>query len=76
MIDVCKERYAEDIEIGDELDLDGDEYGDNENAMFGYALVNQRTDLYQDGEPWVQLTTSQGMIQMPAGHMVKVKIND
>jgi hypothetical protein len=76
MIDVCKERYVEDVDINDELDLDGDEYGDNDRAIFGYALVLQRNDIYEDGEPWVTLITSQGMFRMPAGHQVKVKIEE
>lgn len=76
MIDTCSTRYAEDIEIGDELDLDGDEYGDNENAVFGYATVSVRTDFYSSKEPWVRLVTSQGIFDMPAGHTVRVKVVD
>ncbi len=72
-VDTCKERYAEDIEIGDELDLDGDEYGDNESAIYGYALVMHRKDFYSAGDPWVVLNTSQGVFEFPAGHVLKVK---
>lgn len=76
MIDTTKERYAEDIEVGDELDLDGDEYGDNENAMFGYAEVHRRKDSYIGGDPCVLLITSQGTFTVPAGHLMKVKVPD
>lgn len=74
MIGTCKDHYAEDIEVGNELDLDGDEYGDNEDAIYGYAVVENRKDVYVSGDPWVILTTSQGVFHMPAGHLVKVKI--
>jgi hypothetical protein len=76
MIDVCKDRYAEDIEVNDELDLDGDEYGDNEFAIFYYAVVTDRKDFYQNKESWITLTTSQGVFTMPGGHIVKVKVHD
>ena len=76
MIDTTKERYAEDVEDGDELDLDGDEYGDNEKAMFGYAKVLRRKDSYLDGDPCVLLTTSQGTFTVPAGHLMKVRVVD
>lgn len=74
MIDTTKKRYAEDLDIGDELDLDGDEYGDNENATFGYAQLLRRKDSYIDGEPCVLLITSQGTFTVPAGHQMKVKV--
>jgi hypothetical protein len=74
MVDSIKRRYAEDIEVGDELDLDGDEYGDNEDAIFGYAVVNCRTDSYVGRDPWVELETSQGIFRTPAGHKLKVKV--
>lgn len=76
MIDTCKDKYAEDIEVGDELDLDGDEYGDNERAIYSYAVVLQRSDSYENKEPYVKLVTSQGEFTMPAGHFVKVKVNE
>lgn len=76
MIDTTKSRYAEDVEVGDELDLDGDEYGDNEKAVYGYALVHRRKDSYISGEPCVLLITSQGTFTVPAGHKMKVKVAD
>lgn len=76
MIFTVKPVYVEDIEDGDELDLDGDEYGDNEYAMFGYAKVENKLDFYRDGDPWVVVSTSQGSFEMPAGHQVKVKVID
>jgi len=77
-INICKDVLAEDIEPDFELDLDGDEYGDNEFAIFGYAVVLRRTEWYDanTGEPWVTLYTSQGDFEMPAGHAVKVKVEE
>lgn len=74
MIDTCKHVYAEDVEVGDELDLDGDEYGDNELAMFSFAKVDNKQDVYRNGDPWVVITTPQGRFEAPAGHRMKVKI--
>jgi hypothetical protein len=76
MISTCRDKYAEDIEVGDQLDLDGDEYADNEQAIYSYAVVLQRSDFYQNKEPYVKLTTSQGEFAMPAGHVVKVKVDE
>jgi hypothetical protein len=76
MISTCRDKYAEDIEVGDQLDLDGDEYADNEQAIYCYAGVLQRTDFYENKEPYVKLTTSQGEFTMPAGHVVKVKVDE
>jgi hypothetical protein len=75
MIDLVKEIAADEIDVDDELDLDGDEYGDNEQAISGYALVTKRTEWYDDENyPWVTVVTSQGEFDMPAGHLVKVKV--
>ena len=76
MIFMCKDIYAEDVEVGDELDFDGDEYCDNEFAIFGYAKVMDKGEFYQDKEPWVKLRTGQGTFEIPAGHMVRVKIQE
>lgn len=76
--DICKKVLAEDVNIGDELDFDGDEYGDNEFAVFGYAKVVGILwwHNYDEEEPWVTLNTTQGEFEMPAGHRVKVKVED
>jgi hypothetical protein len=77
-IDTVRRIVAEDVGEDDELDLDGDEYGDNELAVYAYATVMKVTP-YWDGEsdePMVVLTTSQGVFNFPAGHYLKVKIND
>jgi hypothetical protein len=76
MLNTCKTIYAEDIEVDDELDLDGDEYGDNEYAIFNFAKVATKLDTYKHGEPWIILGTSQGSFEMPAGHTVKVKVQE
>lgn len=75
MIDLVKEISAREIEVDDELDLDGDEYGDNEKAINGYALVLAYAEWYDDdNDPWVTIETTQGSFDMPAGHLVKVKV--
>lgn len=76
MIFTVKNVYVEELEVGNELDLDGDEYGDNEFAIFNYAKVLDLDDVYIDGDPWVYVRTSQGSFQMPSGHKVKVKTVD
>jgi hypothetical protein len=76
MIDTTKYRYAEDLHVGDELDLDGDEYGDNENAIFGYAKVLRLKDSYTKGEPCILLVTTQGIFTVPAGHRMKVRVSE
>ncbi len=78
MVDTTKETYAEDIEAGDELDFDNDEYADNEQAMFSFALVLAKHEWYDPGtkDPWVSLETSQGVFDMPAGHLVKLKVTE
>lgn len=74
-VDVVKEIHAVQIEEGDELDFDGDEYGDNEQAIFGYALVTRRVEWYdEDHDLWITVVTSQGEFDMPAGHFVKLRI--
>jgi hypothetical protein len=76
MIATCKERYAEDVQVGDALDLDGDEYGDNENAVFDYAVVTDMQDFYKNREPWITFVTSQITFSAPAGHLVKVRVTE
>ncbi len=74
-VDMVKEIRACEVEVSDELDFDGDEYGDNELAMYGYATVNDVIEYYDnDNYPWVVLNTSQGEFEMPAGHLVKLRI--
>jgi hypothetical protein len=75
MIDTCKPRYAEDINPQDELDLDGDEYCDNEKAIYSYATVLSRLDYYSQGEAWISFTTSQGVFEVPGSHKLKVKVS-
>lgn len=74
-IDLVKEVYAAEIEIDDELDLDGDEYGDNEQAMFAYAVVQKRTSWFdEDGYLWITFETSQGNFDVPENHLLKLKV--
>lgn len=75
-IDLCREVFADVIDDGDELDFEDDEYADNENAMYGFAKVEHKTEWYdgETGHPWVTLYTSQGRFEMPAGHLVKLKV--
>jgi hypothetical protein len=74
MITLTRKVVAENIQEGDEVDLDGDEYGDNEKAPSAYALVDSVTEWYADGYPWVTLHTDQGSYEMPAGHIVRLKV--
>lgn len=76
MISTVKSVIAEDLEIFSELNLDGDEYADNERALYGYALLLEIREWYSEGAPWVTLKTTQGSFDMPAGHAVKVKVDD
>lgn len=65
------------IEPDDELDLDGDDYGDNELAQSSYARVFSFEDaIDDDGDLIVILTTSQINFSCPANHYLKVKNND
>lgn len=75
MISTSRDRYVEDLRIGDEVDLDGDEYGDNDNAIYNYAIITDLEDIYSDRQPWVRVSTSQGEFEMPAGHIIRVKVN-
>ncbi len=74
MIDTVVSVMAEYVEIGNELDLDGDEYCDNEYAIYEYAKVLDIHDWYRYGDPWITLTTSQGKFDIPAGHTFKVRM--
>lgn len=75
MIDLVKEIAAREVEVDDELDLDGDEYGDNEKAASDYASVLKYAEWYDDDNyPWVTVATTQGNFDMPAGHLVRVKV--
>lgn len=74
-IDTTRNVRAIRIEVGDQLDLDGDEYGDNEMAIFTFAEVSEVTDYRdEDGDLWVTLNTSQGEYNFPAGHWIKRKV--
>ena len=74
-IDLCREVVADEIEVDDEIDLDGDEYGDNSLAMSAFAVVKHRVEWYDaDNYPWVTFRTTQGEFDMPAGHLVKLKV--
>ncbi len=76
-IDLCREVAADEIDEGDELDLEDDEYGDNSQAMYGFATVLRKSEWYdEDSFPWVTLKTSQGEFDMPAGHLVKLKVSE
>lgn len=74
-IDTTKPVVAEEVETGDELDFDGDDYADNEMSIFGFAAVNNISHWWdgESGSPMVTLYTSQGDFEMPAGHFVKLK---
>lgn len=78
MISTTKSIYAEEVDTHDQLDFDGDEYADNDQALYGYAVVERKTEWYdgQTGFPWVSLYTTQGIFDMPAGHLVKLKLDD
>jgi hypothetical protein len=76
VVDLCKDRFAEYIEPGDELDFDDDEYADNENASYSFAVVSSVRQWYDAAkDPWITLVTSQGSFDMPAGHYVKIKVD-
>jgi hypothetical protein len=73
---MVKPVYAEDVEPDTELDFAEDEYGWNDKADQAYAVVLRRTEWYDGatGEPWVTLHTDQGSFDMPASHLVKMKV--
>jgi hypothetical protein len=77
-IDTCRKILAEDIEVDDELDLDGDEYGDNADAVTSYAVVDRIRDKSDavNSDPWLTFYTSQGTFDCPAGHYLRVKVED
>lgn len=77
-VDTCKRIYAEDIEVGDQLDFSMDEYGYNDAAEAAYASVERKTDWWagETGEPWVTLYTDQGRFDMPADHHVMRKVQE
>jgi hypothetical protein len=73
-IDTVRIVFAEFIEPDDELDLDGDEYGDNPQAQENYATVEKVRDTYEDHEPYVLVVTDQGTFNFPASHQLRVKV--
>lgn len=74
-IDTTRNVRALRIEIGDEIDLADDEYGDNEMAIFYFATVDGITEYRDDdGDLWITLSTSQGEFSFPAGHWIKRKV--
>lgn len=75
-VDLVKTIYAEDVNVGDELDFAEDEYCWNDLADSAYATISRRTEWYNGhtGEPWVTLITSQGDFEMPAAHQVKKRV--
>lgn len=76
-IDLCRDVAADEIDEGDLLDLEDNEYGDNPKAMYGFALVERKREWYdEDNFPWVTLYTDQGTFDMPAGHLVKLKVDE
>lgn len=74
MINLTRKSVAEEVQVDDEVDFDGDEYGDNEKAAAAYAVVENVSEWYSDGYPWITLHTDQGSVDMPAGHIVRVKV--
>jgi hypothetical protein len=76
MINLTRNTVAEEIEVDDEIDFDGDEYGDNEKAAAEYATVVAVTEWWdgETGYPWITLHTTQGSFEMPAGHNVRLKV--
>lgn len=74
-IDTTRNVRAIHIEIGDDIDLADDEYGDNEMAIFGFAEVdNVWESRDEDGDLRVFISTSQGTYEFPAGHWIKRRV--
>ncbi len=74
-IDTTRNVRAIRIEIGDEIDLADDEYGDNEMAIFCFAEVSNISEYRDDDDDlWITLNTSQGEYSFPAGHWIKRKV--
>ena len=76
-IDTTKPVRAVSLEEGDEIDLADDEYGDNDDAIFYFAVVNEVSEFRDaDGYLWVKANTSQGEYDFPASHILKLKVVD
>jgi hypothetical protein len=74
-IDTTRNVRAIRIEVGDELDLADDEYGDNEMAIFMFATVEEISEYRdEDSDLWLKIDTTQGTYDFPAGHWIKVKV--
>lgn len=74
-IDTTKRVHVIRIDVGDEIDLADDEYGDNELAMFGFAEVLEISEWKdEDGDLWVNLHTTQGEYGFPSWYEVKRKV--
>jgi hypothetical protein len=76
-IDICREVFVREVEIDDEIDLEDDEYGDNEQAVYGFAKVMDAVDWRNDeGDLMVTLKTTQGTYDFPVGHLIKLKVEE
>ncbi len=74
-IDICREIHADEIEVGDEVDFEDNEYAETAESIYGFATVNSVVEWYDDESyPWVTLHTSQGSFDMPAGTLVKLRV--
>ena len=76
-IDTTRRVRVIHIDVGDKVDLADDEYGDNENAMFAFAEVEEISEWRdEDGDTWINLHTDQGEYGFPAWYEVKRKVVD
>lgn len=74
-VDTVRPKAAEYVEIDDEIDLDGDAYGDNPQASQDYALVEDIEEGWDDDDnPVIVLYTSQGVFSCPSWHKLRVKV--
>lgn len=76
-VDLRVSVNAVELEIGDEVDLENDELCHNEEAMYAHALIFDIKEWYDSDEQLcLTIATSQGIYDVPAYHVMWLRVTD
>lgn len=76
-IDLRVSVNAVELEVDDEIDLENDELCHNEDAVYGYAHIFDIKEWYDsDDQLCLTITTSQGIYDVPAYHIMWLRVKD